>query len=340
MVNSAIELDNQMRDQAFKQQWQGRVDLEDGVAGLRLHQHVQPYSSVVDPGGITLVGLASDLGVQYNQGRTGAQEGPTAIRRNLANLAWHSATPCYDAGDIEIEIQADREPLQTAQKAYANVVYNALCNQQFVVGLGGGHEIAWGSYQGARHYLDHCGKEQAVLGILNFDAHFDLRKPPQGAAWQGSSGTPFYQVSRDCLRRNIAFEYACIGISRAANTRALFDFAAAQNVDYVLDTECTPASRTALINGLIDKVDALYVTVCLDALPGDLAPGVSAPAALGISLHDILDSLRLVKQACAAHDVKWLMLDVAEMNPSLDHDNRTARVAARLIYEVMNLALT
>ena len=71
MVNSAIELDNQMRDQAFKQQWQGRVDLEDGVAGLRLHQHVQPYSSVVDPGGITLVGLASDLGVQYNQGRTG-----------------------------------------------------------------------------------------------------------------------------------------------------------------------------------------------------------------------------------------------------------------------------
>ena len=329
-----------MRDQEFKQRWQGRIDPEDGAAGLRFHQHVQPYSSTVNPEGITLVGLASDLGVQYNQGRTGAQEGPSAIRHSLANMAWHSSTPCYDAGDIEIEIQADREPLQTAQKAYANVVYNALCNQQFVIGLGGGHEIAWGSYQGARHYLDHCGKEQAVLGILNFDAHFDLRKPPEGAAWQGSSGTPFYQVSQDCQRRNIAFEYACMGISRAANTRALFDFAAAKKVNYVLDTECTTTSRKALVTDLIDKVDALYVTICLDALPGDLAPGVSAPAALGISLHDILDTLRQVKKLCTERDVKWLMLDVAEMNPSLDIDNRTARVAARLIYEAMNLSPT
>ncbi|GGZ97474.1 formimidoylglutamase [Arenicella chitinivorans] len=329
-----------MRDHQFKQLWQGRTDPEGGAAGLRLHQHVQPYSSAVAPGGITLVGLASDLGVQYNLGRTGAREGPPAIRRCLANLAWHDTTPCYDAGDIEIEIQADREPLQTAQRAYAGAVYNALCNQQFVIGLGGGHEIAWGSYQGARHYLDHCGKERAVLGILNFDAHFDLRTPPDGVAWQGSSGTPFYQVSQDCQDRDVAFEYACIGISRAANTRALFDFAASHNVNFVLDDECAPATCAALVADLVAKVDALYVTVCLDALPGDLAPGVSAPAALGVSLTTVLDTLKYVKHACAERNVKWLMLDVAEMNPSLDQDNRTARVAARLIYEVMNLTST
>ena len=62
----------------FHEIWQGRIDHEDGADGLRVHQIVQPYSDQSSTTGVTLIGLASDLGVQHNQGRAGARDGPEA----------------------------------------------------------------------------------------------------------------------------------------------------------------------------------------------------------------------------------------------------------------------
>ena len=54
-----------------------------------------------------------------------------------------------------------------------------------VIVIGGGHETAWGHFQG----LAHPNKD---IAILNFDAHFDLRPLINGQL--GSSGTPFRQI--------------------------------------------------------------------------------------------------------------------------------------------------
>ena len=62
-----------------------------------------------------------------------------------------------------------------------------------VIGLGGGHEIAWASYQGIAAGALQDDQRLARLGIVNFDAHFDLRQPEQ--AGRGSSGTPFLQIA-------------------------------------------------------------------------------------------------------------------------------------------------
>lgn len=68
-----------------------------------------------------------------------------------------------------------------------------LDNGQLVIGLGGGHEIGWASYQGLMMHLEkqEKGKDRINVGIINFDAHFDLRLPEVGP----SSGTPFWQAS-------------------------------------------------------------------------------------------------------------------------------------------------
>lgn len=319
--------------------WQGRVDAEDGDRGLRVHQIVRPFSPDQTLPGITLLGFASDLGVAHNQGRTGAAQGPAALRQAMASLAWHFDKPLYDAGNVHVaaETSEDHDDLATAQSHYADSLALALANQQFVIGLGGGHEIGWASYQGCRRYLDHAQQESASIGILNFDAHFDLRKPAPGASWAGSSGTPFYQVAMDCQARGQDFHYACMGINPSANTRALFDFAESHQVDYLYDTECNSDDSLALLEGLLAKIDTLYVTICLDALPASVAPGVSAPAALGIDLAFVLNSLNQVKQLCQQHQVHWLMADIAELNPRFDIDHRTAKVAARLAFEIIEL---
>ena len=70
----------------------------------------------------------------------------------------------------------------------------------------------------------------------------------------------------------------------------------------------------------------LYLTIDLDVLPASVAPGVSAPAAFGVPLPVISAVCRQV-----AASGKLLHVDVAELNPALDLDNRTARLAARLV---------
>ena len=65
--------------------WTGRIDPE--ADALRWHQCIQPLAADSTPG-IALLGFACDEGVRRNQGRVGAAEGPVALRRALANVAW------------------------------------------------------------------------------------------------------------------------------------------------------------------------------------------------------------------------------------------------------------
>ena len=298
--------------------WQGRVDSEDGELGVRWHQAVQPGPAT---DGIALVGLASDRGVQLNKGRPGAAEGPLALRRALANMAWHHEVTLVDVGDIEVE--AD---LVAGQSAYAEALAEELARNHFVIGLGGGHEIGWASYQGCRRYLD-WKKPGARLGIINFDAHFDLRLPAPDA----SSGTPFYQVAEDCEARGLPFDYCCLGVATTANTSALFRRADTLGVRYLRDLECSERNAQGLLKEFIAPLDALYVTVCLDVFPPAWAPGVSAPAAPGVDPSWVIRQFAPIGELCKRFRVDWLLADVAELCPPLDIDDRTARLGARVV---------
>lgn len=305
--------------------WHGRVDEEDGAAGHRWHQIIQEPRS--DQPGTCLLGLASDLGVQRNQGRTGAADGPRVLRSALANLAAHDDHAIYDDGTVRTH-----DDLDAAQMAYAERVHQRLNEGHFIVGLGGGHEIGWASFQGMRQWLDQHDPN-ARVGILNFDAHFDLRKPHP----QGTSGTPFRQVAEWCKQHQQAFHYACIGISDAANTQALFKFADDNKVRYLRDLDCIDVHANPFIRRFIGELDYLYVTVCLDALPASAAPGVSAPSALGINPGFLFHCLLEIQRCCQHAHCRWLVSDVAELNPRYDIQDRTAKLAARIVWEMDRL---
>ncbi|MFC9894194.1 formimidoylglutamase [Nocardia sp. NPDC127579] len=298
--------------------WTGRVD---GTSGeyLRWHQVVEPYSATAIPGACVFVGFASDEGVRRNRGRTGAVAGPGALRGALASMALPTPLRAYDAGDVIVT----GTELEAGQEALANTVSAILDGGHFPIVLGGGHEIAYGTYLGlARSELRRPG---ARLGILNLDAHFDLRSDPVP-----SSGTPFRQIA-ECERAD-TWQYAVIGISQPSNTRALFDTADRLGVRYLLDDDCGTANLAAVLKFVDDflaAVDLVYLTIDLDVLPAAVAPGVSAPAAYGVPL----ETVQAVTDRLAASG-KLAICDVAELNPSLDIDNRTARTAARLLHRI------
>jgi formiminoglutamase len=101
-------------------------------------------------------------------------------------------------------------------------------------------------------------------------------------AAQGNSGTPFRQIADWCQAQGRPFDYHVLGISRFANTQALFDRADALGVRHRLDEQLQSAEQLAQAQAALAhdlaRCDGVYLTVCLDVLPGPVAPGVSAPA--------------------------------------------------------------
>jgi formiminoglutamase len=307
--------------------WQGRIDSAEGERGKRWHQIVRPLEDSTDTGGVALIGFACDAGVVRNHGRAGARQGPTAVRAILGNMPVRRCQSIADAGDVLSVANGDDDGLETAQQALSDAVAAVLSRSKLPVAIGGGHEMAFGSFGGLARHLATLEKAPRI-GIINLDAHFDLRM-----AERASSGTPFRQIAEDCQRRGWPFHYCVLGISDFGNTEALFDRARALGVRWMLDEEMHVAHLEqvqAMLAAFIAQVDHLYFTVCLDVLPAAVAPGVSAPATRGVPLEVVEPVIDLI-----AASGKLRLADIAELNPAFDIDQRTARVAARLLARIV-----
>lgn len=318
--------------------------------------------------GLAILGFASDEGVRRNGGRTGAAQGPEAIRQASANLAVHfeAGFTLVDAGTI---CCAGRD-LELAQEQLAVAVAEILGQGYRPLLWGGGHEMMYAHYCGIRKFLS--GKKTAVtgaagfaaqtaadsladqtwlaatginpetteratpesaaprIGVINFDAHFDLRIPGEAGA---TSGTGFWQVARDCRTAGEAFNYLALGIQKQSNTRLLYGTADSLNVSFVesryFDSENSLFVESK-IAGLLDASDYIYVTICLDVFAHLAAPGVSAPSATGI----LPDAFFMRMLATLLKSPKCISIDIAELNPAHDHSGQTAKLAAALSFEV------
>ncbi|MFO0826398.1 MAG: formimidoylglutamase [Gemmataceae bacterium] len=297
--------------------WTGRVDVADGPNALRWHQMVKPVTPGCQPG-IVLIGFACDEGVRRNGGRVGAKDGPRAIRKALANLAWHQTTPVYDAGDV----RCDDADMEGAQARLAEVVAETIRAGHRPLILGGGHETAWGTFQGIV-----AAKPDAKIGIINFDAHLDLR-----ADEPGNSGTPFYQMAKWCEKHGKPFKYLCLGVADPSNTLALFERANDWNVRWFRDYDLVPWNLDGVCEGLVDharEVDIIHLSIDLDVLPLTAMPAVSAPATRGVPFEVVVQTLSGI-----VRNLKVAAVDLVEFNPQLDQDGNAARVAARVAWQV------
>ncbi|EPY8425815.1 formimidoylglutamase [Citrobacter youngae] len=297
--------------------WQGRDDSAESPTALRLFQTIMlspAFSPEMHAEQIALLGFACDEGVKRNQGRTGAAGAPDALRKALANLASHAGHQrLVDLGNIV----AQAPDLEGAQQALRTAVQRCLQAEMRTFVLGGGHETAFAHGAGV---LD--AFPQAKVGIVNLDAHLDLRY-----AEQPTSGTPFRQLAHLCEQQQREFHYACVGVSRAANTQALWDEAQRLGVTVVEDLHCDTAQ--AQLAQFVANMDVIYLTIDLDVLPVWEMPAVSAPAALGVPLATLLG---LIEPLCRSG--KLQAVDMVEFNPRFDDDGRAARVAARLGWQI------
>ncbi|MBL4613850.1 MAG: formimidoylglutamase [Magnetovibrio sp.] len=304
--------------------WQGRDDLEEPSPAQRWHHRVvlSPTDDALDPAQCCgLIGFACDAGVTRNRGRSGAAAGPAALREQLRNLSWHGGDRhLIDFGNVVVE----DDGLEAGHKLLATQVADALAKVARLLVVGGGHETAFGSFSGLHKALGADTK----IGIINLDAHFDLRRPgPAGP----SSGTPFFQI--EALSGADNFHYFCLGVAKETNAQALFQRADDWAVRYRLDTEMSMtqlAQIKAELAAFTKPLDALYLTIDMDVLPHYQAPGVSAPAVRGVAFEVIEAVIGQVIECAQDCRFGLPLVELTELNPSYDLQGVTARTAAVL----------
>jgi len=272
-----------------------------------------------------ILGYACDEGVKRNNGRQGAVNGPKAIREQLSKLSAHfSEKTVTDYGDIV----AHENNIELAQKLFSYVIQEIIKSGQLSIGIGGSHDLAYGHFCGIQKALPKV--KSTKIGILNFDAHFDLRPTIN----RSNSGTPFYQIMKEF---GTTVEYLALGIQKNSNSNSLYKIASEFGVNHIPAEDCTLVNLNNVIN-IIDnnfkECNYLYVSIDLDGFTSEHAPGVSAPSPFGFSVNffrSVFEHVLKTKNVVA--------IDIVELNPVYDIDSITSKLAAQIIDITINKKL-
>jgi len=255
----------------------------------------------------TLLGIPFDAASSF---RRGAATAPAAIRAALGSPAGNSWTErmvdlsaagmLADAGDIDgLESLSARTTIEHA-------VGQLLASGALPIVLGGDHSITYPVLRALRPRHEH-------LSVLHIDAHPDLYDSFEGDRF--SHACPFARV----MEERLTDELVQVGIRTM--TKHQREQADRFGVD-VIDMDAWSEGRRPRL------AYPVYLSIDLDGFDPAHCPGVSHPEPGGLSVRDVISDLHHL-------DVPVVGADVVELNPEMDPAGLTARVAAKIVKEIV-----
>lgn len=294
---------------------------------------------------VSIIGFPMDLGA----GRRGVDMGPSALRiaglqSKLENLGYY----VNDTGDVKIEIM-ERQKVQNLKLKFLNEILKTsvslalkvekvLDKGNFPLCLGGDHSMALGTIAGISA---HCKKNKLRLGVIWIDAHTDMNTEettPSGnihgmplAASLGIGNDKLvnlYGINPKLKPENCTL----IGIRSVDAAEKMNIKKLKIPVSTMADIDKVGIYRIMVktLKHFKESVDHIHVSFDVDSVDPSLAPGVGTPIPGGLSYreaHLIMESI--AECGCMSS------LEVAEVNPILDHKNKTAVFTTDLIASSM-----
>jgi arginase len=287
-----------------------------------------------------------DLGAD----RRGVDMGPSAIRyAGLANELESLGIHCEDGGDLAVPNPQQLEPgdrgPESGRAKYLGAtrgvceslearVREAVDDGAVPLVVGGDHSIAIGTVNGV-------GTDENV-GVLWFDAHGDFNTPatsPSGnvhgmplaallgrgafadTGWAPAPGLDAENVAlvgtrslddreREALRESAVSVYTMNDVDSRGITNVVEE-----------------ATRRVMAD-----TDSVHVSLDLDFLDPNEAPGVGTPARGGSTYREAHTAMELVSRTLGD---RLGSLELVEVNPILDEHNRTAELAVELAASVL-----
>lgn len=286
---------------------------------------------------IRIIGAPSDFG----QGRRGVDMGPSAIRyAGLQEKLEALGHDVADLGNIEVP-PPEMHKVTNAKLKYLTEVL-AVCNALQVsvknvmqdgltpVILGGDHSISIGSLAGV-------ASAKRSFGVIWFDAHGDMNtdeSTPSGnihgmplAANLGLGHRDLTSVggfSPKVRPENVVL----VGIRSIDDVEAKLVRESGIKVFSMPDIDRLGMARVMeeAIQIASGTTEGIHLSLDLDALDPMFAPGVGTPVNGGVTYREG----HLAMEMIAASE-KMLSVDVVEVNPILDQQNRTGLMAVELI---------
>ncbi|HEX5247207.1 MAG TPA: arginase [Gaiellaceae bacterium] len=293
----------------------------------------------VQPGDreIALIGAPLDLGA----GRRGVDMGPSAIR--YAGLEQHLRETLgirtVDLGNVVAPVAESTHSGDERARFLEEIL--ALCDEvaklvsaasragRTPLVLGGDHSIALGSLVGMANV-------HGPGGVLWIDAHGDLNTPetsPSGnvhgmvlAAALGLGGSAFAHDGWT-LPAIESGRLSLVGVrSLDQGERELLKKLDAK-VFTMADVDrigIEPCMRDAIAHA--SGAGFLHVSLDLDVVDPETAPGVGTPVRGGLSYREAHLAMEVVAESANASS-----FDVVEVNPVLDRENATGKLAVELV---------
>jgi arginase len=294
---------------------------------------------------VSIIGFPMDLGA----GRRGVDMGPSALRiaglqKKLERLGYK----VKDHGDIKIEIM-ERQKVQNPKLKYLNEILKTsktlaakvetvLNEKEFPLCIGGDHSMALGTIAGI---ASHCKRIKLNLGVIWVDAHTDMNTEetsPSGnihgmplAASLGMGNrklVELYGISPKLKPENCML----IGIRSIDEAEKLNIKKLKIPVSTMADIDKTGVYRIIVkaLKHFRNNVDHIHVSFDVDSVDPTVAPGVGTPVPGGLSYreaHLIMETI--AECGCMSS------LEITEVNPIIDHKNKTAVFTADLIASSM-----
>jgi len=285
---------------------------------------------------ISMIGVPLDLGAD----RRGVDMGPSAIRyAGVVERLERMGYSVKDLGDLsvprpvgfsETENHKYLDEVVETNTQLADTVARVMEEGRFPLVLGGDHSIAIGTIAGV-------AKSVQNLGVIWFDAHGDLNTgetSPSGnihgmplAASLGFGHERLVQIAGYAPK--VKPENVVIIGARDLDSgeRALIK---KLGIKVYTMHEIDRLGMTRVMEEAIDHVsrgtDGVHLSLDLDGLDPHDAPGVGTPVIGGISYREGHLAMEMLAEA----DI-LISAEFVEVNPILDRQNMTARVAVALM---------
>ncbi|WP_284140188.1 formimidoylglutamase [Virgibacillus sp. LDC-1] len=258
---------------------------------------------------------------------SGASFAPGVIRAALASYTTYSGEfdkdlveNIIDFGDLYMDPTAISRNQEWLYEGMLDIYHTEAAQNWFL--LGGDHSI---SYASIRAFAEQRGK----VGIIQFDAHHDLRNVDDGGP---TNGTPFRRLLEEQVIDGS--NLVQIGIRDFMNAKAYHTYADEHGVQLYsmadIETRTIHAILQEEIERLSKRVDSIYLSVDMDVLDQAFAPGCPAIGPGGMDSRTLVDAIFI-----AAQTDKVQAMDIVEIDPTIDFRNMTSKVAAYLLLTYM-----
>ncbi len=291
----------------------------------------------------------SNVHLDLGAGRRGTDMGPSALY--VAGLSdaitklGHQITETQNIGMISQEALEIGNPkarflpiVKEVCEALSDTVEQAMEQGSFPLALGGDHAQAIGTISGLAKYYR---REKQNLGVIWVDAHTDMNTPetsPSGNIHGMPLATLLGYGAPQLLALN-GTEAALKAENVAVFGARAIDISEIPLVEktglrvYTMSEIDSRGMRVCLdeaIDKLVASTDGIHLSFDLDGVDPTEAPGVGTPVPGGLSFRE---SHLLCERLCRSQKLR--SMELVELNPTLDFQNKTAKLAVWLIQSAL-----